>query len=798
MVIQPKPGSSYFVVKQQEAKNALILKDWFELLRNITEPIRDEIFSRNKMDRIYDLNPSEALELPKLGLLVSLICENTPCFSDLPKNINTICQLIIMNTIKRGNINRPDRQRRIAESSQVPVSRYISIKLFSIIRSKALLQMLFHLGIGISYHSILSFIDNLTTIVLDFYSMSGNRVMPTNSVSGCFSVMIDDNIDVNSCSPTATKHFHGTSITLLQFPTETSPGSVKEKQKLIDISDRQGIDDSIALKRYLNIQTYLSSAQKVYSPLQLVNNDMVFEAEVTVCFDQGKAEELDWGYLVASKIRLQQTPVITSSTDEAASWTAHHLLKSRRMHDPKKTVNCMLPVIDHVVHEKALQLHLMNITLDYTEYLNPGQTAVSCGDQPLYALKKQILWECPNQFKKQDIHKGIMFQTYSASIFPFFGPMHLEMNVLSCHGKLVKGTGLEEIFKTSGLKTVGLTTALCEANSLKKARYTVQITTAVLCALLKDAFENCENSNAISMNQWVEESKKSSVSFKYWFNVLEYELNIHLFIRSLRESNFKLFVGSLDKFCPMFFSLDHTHYARWVSVFVNDLMLLKNKDIVLFEEFLSGKFAMQYSNSNFATVGYDQAHEMNNKILKSKSGFGDLFNQENTGFLKKLEITSPEISHYLSVVEGKAKATRKHKEEMQSFSLQYLKDCKSVYQNVATNPFVESDLKKLNTSFIFLKNVADSMSKAFSVGIDQYNNFKMDRFVKCKVDVMDKIPNNSLLLPAVQMKPKDCLTIVTKMSAGDMVRLRSACIFRAVHSKDLFRYEFTGMFRRKS
>ena len=47
---------------------------------------------------------------------------------------------------------------------------------------------------------------------------------------------------------------------------------------------------------------------------------------------------------------------------------------------------------------------------------------------------------------------------------------------------------------------------------------------------------------------------------------------------------------------------------------------------------MSGVFAVQYSKSHFATIGYDQTHEMNNKILKSKSGFGDLFNKLKTGW----------------------------------------------------------------------------------------------------------------------------------------------------------------------
>ena len=83
--------------------------------------------------------------------------------------------------------------------------------------------------------------------------------------------------------------------------------------------------------------------------------------------------------------------------------------------------------------------------------------------------------------------------------------------------------------------------------------------------------------------------------------------------------------------------------------------------------------------------------------------------------------------------------------------------------------------------------------KVFSVGEDQYNNFELNRSVLGKLDVMDKVPHNTLSLPAVQLKPKDCATFVTKLSAADMIRLRSVCVFRVTKAKELFLHEFTGI-----
>ena len=104
--------------------------------------------------------------------------------------------------------------------------------------------------------------------------------------------------------------------------------------------------------------------------------------------------------IIASSLLLHETNPSTesSSLHVPLSWTAHHSKKSRRLSDQKQAVNCMLPVIDQVFHDKSMQHHLMTMNLYCTQYLNPGQTAVTCGDQPLDALKKQLFWECHDRF----------------------------------------------------------------------------------------------------------------------------------------------------------------------------------------------------------------------------------------------------------------------------------------------------------------------------------------------------------------------------------------------------------------
>ena len=51
--------------------------------------------------------------------------------------------------------------------------------------------------------------------------------------------------------------------------------------------------------------------------------------------------------------------------------------------------------------------------------------------------------------------------------------------------------------------------------------------------------------------------------FKFWSMIIELELLMVRFVRSLREGDFPLYVQSCDELRSWFHALDHTKYARW-------------------------------------------------------------------------------------------------------------------------------------------------------------------------------------------------------------------------------------------
>ena len=67
---------------------------------------------------------------------------------------------------------------------------------------------------------------------------------------------------------------------------------------------------------------------------------------------------------------------------------------------------------------------------------------------------------------------------------------------------------------------------------------------------------------------------------------------------------------------PMFFALDHFHYARWLPVFIDDLEALTVENPILFKEFQDGKFVVKSSIAPYSKIALDQKHEENNKTIK--------------------------------------------------------------------------------------------------------------------------------------------------------------------------------------
>ena len=129
--------------------------------------------------------------------------------------------------------------------------------------------------------------------------------------------------------------------------------------------------------------------------------------------------------------------------------------------------------------------------------------------------------------------------------------------------------------------------------------------------------------------------------------VIDFKILILIYIRSLRERNFKLHLEALYLLLSWFFLFNHVHYARWLTVHWFDMYHLESNFPELFEQFSNGNFTFQKSNREFSRMGLDQVHEQNNKVIKGAGGASALLNREVDSALLRWEVCSPELARVI-------------------------------------------------------------------------------------------------------------------------------------------------------
>ena len=90
------------------------------------------------------------------------------------------------------------------------------------------------------------------------------------------------------------------------------------------------------------------------------------------------------------------------------------------------------------------------------------------------------------------------------------------------------------------------------------------------------------------------------------------------------------------------YAMDHTNYACWLPIFIHDLKWLQSNHPGVHKQFCKGKFAINKCGKPFFSMGIDQAHGQNNKLVKIDGGATDLLDDNAT--LLKWTVAGPEIA----------------------------------------------------------------------------------------------------------------------------------------------------------
>ena len=141
------------------------------------------------------------------------------------------------------------------------------MKSYSSIRSKTSLQKLHQIGFCSSYQRVKDIISDWAANALKVYKNS-NQVIPLKLWGMVFTVFTKDNIDKNSKSNEATKHFHGTSICAFQRMKSVDDGIVRRFSQ----NDLMGTVSDFSLPQsYTNVPPLLKKYKEYSCALPTIN-----------------------------------------------------------------------------------------------------------------------------------------------------------------------------------------------------------------------------------------------------------------------------------------------------------------------------------------------------------------------------------------------------------------------------------------------------------------------------------------------------------------------------------------------
>ncbi|KAJ8406772.1 hypothetical protein AAFF_G00296880 [Aldrovandia affinis] len=431
--------------------------------------------------------------------------------------------------------------------------------------------------------------------------------------------------------------------------------------------------------------------------------------------------------------------------DETVSWAAYHASKQSIPEEPEcsVTLTSLLPLFYDQAKSVAMIRHSMDVVKRAVDILNPGQIPVITLDQPLYTLAKQIQWRWP--------------ETHGEDHFVIvFGGLHIEMAAWKTLGNLLDSSGWTGVLVLAGVASTGTADSFLKAAHVTCTRRAHQVTASSLYLLLKEAYSQYtsgleEGQDPMPLDDWCAERVDASPQFQFWFIILQLELAVLIYVRSVREENFLLYTDALSKLVPWFFALGHTNYARWIPVHLRDMVTLVTKHPSVYAQFLAGNFTVKKTTHAFSAIALDQAHEQNNALVKGDGGAVGL--TENPAALRRWMVSGPEmarlISEFQATTEKRMKKTElKHHEQTKHTQVAFARDVRALTRVMGEmgNPFCEDskDLLVLDSRDLADPAVINTLHQIEKLGQEQYDTYVNERLVHQTKPITDPIKRNNL------------------------------------------------------
>ncbi|KAG1712189.1 Conserved oligomeric Golgi complex subunit 6 [Nymphon striatum] len=302
----------------------------------------------------------------------------------------------------------------------------------------------------------------------------------------------------------------------------------------------------------------------------------------------------------------------------------------------------------------------------------------------------------------------------------------------------MQGSGWVQALVQAEIATAGSADSFIRASHVLRTRRAHQVTAAALYILQHRADSHyClgqtrDAEDLSEFESWCYQRGKDIPQFHYWATMLELELLLLVYVRSLRQGSLMMYIEALTELVPWFYALDRTHYARWIPVHLKDMAKLTTKHPDVAKKFKESHFTVQKTQRAFSSIPIDQAHEQNNACIKGDGGAVGL--TDNPSALRRWMVAGPEVARVIEEFQDvgqhcrQKKADTRHYDQTPSVQTSFVKDVRSLVDVIEEmgNPFEEEsqDVVKLSTA------PRDIPDNAMSI-IERFVILLYDRTSKC-------------------------------------------------------------------
>ena len=645
------------------------------------------------------------------------------CLEWIPDSLRILLKIIMPNLLKQTSIGHSIIQAARPRSIICPIQFGLGVQLDRAFGSKWLISHLHKLGFSISPDEVRRF--KHSAVVSDAAEANENKEveesdeMETNTIDrpgdrndhNTFVQWSADNVDHNIVTLTGKGTFHGMGI-ISMSDNCTNTKTIKRLDNKIKSSDFGKLHD-IRIHQYLGSSSKGLAALK-YETIKHLSKPLVMPREISY--------DLLWH--MSRLFRREATP----------NWSGFMQDTVKEKKPVSKSTVTFLPIIDLNPNDEHCIYSTLLFVMEEAKRLRIAVPCVTF-DQPLWLKACGIV---------EESGLGIVVR---------LGGFHTLMSYLGAIGKVMKGSGIEELFNE--VYAENTIQHIISGKAISRAlRAHLLAESALVSMLMETVIEDVDTTNVTDfinaledksldeielfcqssefqkidalMEKKMLELKERSRTAKLWLQYLYHISVLKRFIIAERTSNWFLHLQSTTDMLNLFAASGHLNYAKSARLYVQQMVNLGVKHAWLSKQFENEKHAVRRSERYWAGLWTDLIIEQT--MMRSVKTAGGLTRgrgmKEGTRHLWTLSLNhSTSINDAMKLLGG---SSTKNSEQHIDLGPSRLKQDHADWQTFrnwlkARNPFTfeDANLHSLSTGFISISGEDEiNCDEAERIGTD--------------------------------------------------------------------------------